>query len=110
MALAVWALALELLEVDFGQSLAIWPGCPQNMQSLSLMHCWRSSSVNLPSFPRWVGVSEEAGVKINHKRALLCPVSETEEKRLWARKFQLYKQSKQGETKEIISHKSCDDP
>ena len=28
----------------------------------------------------------------------LCPVSETEEKRLWARKFQLYKQSKQGKT------------
>jgi len=62
MALAVQALALELLEVDFGQSLAIWPGCLQNMQSLSLMCRWHSSSVNLPSFPRWVGVSEEAGL------------------------------------------------
>jgi len=49
-------------------------------------------------------------VKINHKRALLCLVSETEEKRLWARKFQLHKQSKQGETKENTSHKSCDEP
>ena len=26
------------------------------------MHRWRSSSVNLPSFPRWAGVSEEAGL------------------------------------------------
>jgi len=62
MALAAQALALELLEVDFGQSLAIWPCCPQNMQSLSLMCHWHSSSVNFPSFPRWVGVSEEAGL------------------------------------------------
>jgi len=49
-------------------------------------------------------------VQIIHKGAHLCPVSETEEKGLWARKFQLYKQSKQGETKENISHKSCDKP
>ena len=32
--------------------------------------------------------------QVIHKMALLCPVSETEEKRLWARKFQLYKQKK----------------
>jgi len=37
-------------------------------------------------------------VQIIHKGAHLCPVSETEEKGLWARKFQLYKQSKQGKT------------
>jgi len=61
-ALAARALALELLEVDFGQSLAIWPGCLQNMQCLSLMCHWRSSLVNLPSFPRWAGVSEEVGL------------------------------------------------
>ena len=60
--MAARALALELLEVDFGQSLAIWPGCPQNMQSLSLMRRWRSSSVYFPSFPRWAGVLEEAGL------------------------------------------------
>ena len=36
--------------------------------------------------------------QVIHKMALLCPVSETEEKRLWARKFQLYKQKKQGKT------------
>jgi len=62
MALAAQALALELIEVDFGQSLAIWPGCLQNMQSLSLMRHWRFSSVNFPSFPRWAGVSEEVGL------------------------------------------------
>jgi len=55
-------------------------------------------------------MSHEAGVQIIHKGAHLCPVSETEEKRLWARKFQLYKQSKQRETKENTSYKSCDDP
>ena len=37
-------------------------------------------------------------VQIIHKGAHLCPMSETEEKRLWARKFQLYKQSKQRKT------------
>jgi len=46
----------------------------------------------------------------SYRLQTLCPVSETEEKGLWARKFQLYKQSKQGETKENISHKSCDEP
>ena len=37
-------------------------------------------------------------------------MSETEEKRLWAWKFQLHKQTKQGEIKENTSHKSCDEP
>jgi len=49
-------------------------------------------------------------VQIIHKGAHLCPVSETEEKGLWAQKFHAYKQSKQGETKENTSHKSCDEP
>ena len=49
-------------------------------------------------------------VQIIHKGAHLCPVSETEEKRLWARKFQLYKQSKQGKTVWHKSHKSPDQP
>jgi len=67
---------------------------------------------------------EHSHVKINHNGALLCPVSETElwgelqntdlvpsvteGKGLWAWKFHVYKQSKQGETKEITSHKSYD--
>ena len=35
----------------------------------------------------------------------LCPVSETEEKRHWGRKFEVYKQSKQGKTLKHKSHK-----
>ena len=36
-AVAALALALALLEVDFGQSLAIWPDWPQNIHKLFLM-------------------------------------------------------------------------
>ena len=53
--LAALALVLVLLEVELGQSFAMWLGWPQNMQSFSFMHCWCSSSVNLPSFLRWEG-------------------------------------------------------
>ena len=54
------ALAFEALEEDLGQSLAVYPGWPQNMQSFSLKHSWHSSSVSLLSLPRWVGVAEVA--------------------------------------------------
>ena len=42
---------LEALEVDFGQSFAIWPSALQNMQSLLLKWHFCSSEVSLPSLP-----------------------------------------------------------
>ena len=54
--MTVDALAFKALEEDLGQSLAVCPDWPQNMQSFSLKHCWCSSLVSLLSLPRWVGV------------------------------------------------------
>ena len=48
---APWALALEAEEVDFGQSLAICPVRPQNMQRLLSSWCWCSCCISLPSLP-----------------------------------------------------------
>src|SRR3979490_2803059 len=57
-ALAECALALEELEVDFGQSLATCPGRPQNIQRLKLKRRCRSCEVSFPSFPN---LSERSG-------------------------------------------------
>ena len=62
------ALAFEALEEDLGQSLAVCPGWPQNMQSFSLKHYWHSSLVSLLSLPRWggvVGAAEHVEVEDN---------------------------------------------
>jgi hypothetical protein len=45
---------LDAREVDFGQSLAMCPVRPQNMQSLLLKRCLRSMVVSLPSLPSLV--------------------------------------------------------
>ena len=55
---------LKALEVDFGQSFAIWPPAPQNMQSLLLKWHFHSFEVSLPSLPSFdvrsgLGVEEE---------------------------------------------------
>ena len=42
---------LEVLEVDFGQSFAMWPLALQNMQSLLSMQRFHSSEVSLLSLP-----------------------------------------------------------
>ena len=42
---------LKALEVDFGQSFAMWPPALQNMQSLLLKRCFCSLEVSLPSLP-----------------------------------------------------------
>ena len=49
---AAAARPLAAEEVDFGQSLAIWPGAAQNKQSLLSIRCLRSAGVSLLSFPR----------------------------------------------------------
>ena len=61
--MTVDALAFEALEEDLGQSLAVCPDWPQNMQSFSLKHCWCSSLVSLLSLPRWVGIVGVAEVE-----------------------------------------------
>ena len=66
--MTVDALAFKALEEDLGQSLAVCPDWPQNMQSFSLKHHWCSSLVSLLSLPRWVGVAgvaEHAEVEDN---------------------------------------------
>ena len=55
---------LEALEVDFGQSFAMWPPALQNMQSLLSKRRFRSSEVSLPLLPSFdmrsgLGVEEE---------------------------------------------------
>ena len=42
---------LEVLEVDFGQSLTMWPPVLQNMQSLLSKWCFCSLEVSLPLLP-----------------------------------------------------------
>ena len=59
---------LEALEVDFGQSFAMWPPALQNMQSLLSKRHFRSSEVSLLSLPSFnvrsgLGVEEE-GVEV----------------------------------------------
>ena len=61
---------LKALEVDFGQSLAMWPPALQNMQSLLLKQHFRSSEVSLPLLPSFntrsgLGVEEVVVVDIS---------------------------------------------
>ena len=58
---------LEVLEVDFGQSFAMWPPAPQNIQSLLSKQCFCSSEVSLPSLSSFdvrsgLGVEKEVEV------------------------------------------------
>ena len=59
---------LEALEVDFGQSFAMWPPALQNMQSLLSKRRFRLLEVSLPLLPSFdmrsgLGVEEE-GVEV----------------------------------------------
>jgi hypothetical protein len=49
---------LAALDEALLQSLATWPGLPQNMQSLFSKRRWRSSFVSLPSRPNFDERSE----------------------------------------------------
>jgi hypothetical protein len=52
------AQALDALEEDFLQSLAMCPAFPQNIHSLRSKWCLRSSDVRCPSFPSLLNKSD----------------------------------------------------
>ena len=52
------ALPLDALEEDLGQSFAICPVFPQNIQSLLSKQCFCSSVVSLPSLPNFDEMSD----------------------------------------------------
>ena len=49
---------LDALEEDLGQSFAICPAFPQNIQSLLSKRCFCSSAVSLPSLPNFDKMSD----------------------------------------------------
>ena len=54
---------LDALEEDLGQSFAICPAFPQNIQSLLSKQCFHSSAVSLPSLPNFDEISD-LGVEV----------------------------------------------
>ena len=66
---------LEALEVDFGQSFAIWPPALQNMQSLLSKRHFCSLEVSLPSLPSF---DMRSGLRVEEEVVEVFPLTSGE--------------------------------